>query len=173
MRDQSRRSPEYRTSIQFPLATSLRLPTTRVRDYIWFRVKFHQNASGTIRRCVLTLRTISCLGQTMPACNEHKLLYIQTSFSFLIGQHTPVNSQCEAVVASFPSNTVTSLPQSARKLQNFAKFFESFYYHTLLASQYDYFECIIKQFLDSAYAWYQELSRPRSMLSVSAFCFGR
>ena len=36
----------------------------------------------------------------------HKLLYIQTSFSFLIDQHTPVNSQCPAAVASFPSNTV-------------------------------------------------------------------
>ena len=33
------------------------------------------------------------------------LLYIQTSFSFLIGQHTPVNSQCPAAVASFPSNS--------------------------------------------------------------------
>ena len=27
-------------------------------------------------------------------------------FSFLLGQHTPVNSQCLAAVASFPSNTV-------------------------------------------------------------------
>ena len=35
------------------------------------------------------------------------------------------------------------------------------------------FKLIIKQLMESAYAWYQELSRPRSMLSTSAFGFGR
>ena len=63
-----------------------------------------------------------------------KLLYIQTSFSCLIGQHALVNSQYPETVSSFPSNIVncwkkvskknhytalmTSLPQSARQLQN-------------------------------------------------------
>ena len=59
---------------------------------------------------------------------------------------------------------MTSLPQSARKLQNnkmassrFASVDEDDIAKLIsekhrLASQYDYFECIIKQLLDSAYA---------------------
>ena len=43
------------------------------------------------------------------------LLYIQTSFSSLIGQHTPVNSQCPAAVASFPSNTVNYWTEVSKK----------------------------------------------------------
>ena len=43
------------------------------------------------------------------------LLYIQTSFSFLIGQRTPVNSQCPTAVASFPSNTVNLLDGVSKK----------------------------------------------------------
>ena len=38
---------------------------------------------------------------------------------------------------------------------------------------YRCFECMIKRLLDSAYALYQELSRPWSMLSSSAFGFGK
>ena len=44
------------------------------------------------------------------------LLYIQTSFSFLIGQHTPVNSQLPASVASFLSNTVNYWTEMSQKI---------------------------------------------------------
>ena len=44
------------------------------------------------------------------------LLNIQTSFSFHIaGQHTPVNFQCPAAVASFPSNTVNYWTEVLKK----------------------------------------------------------
>ena len=43
------------------------------------------------------------------------LLYIQTSFSFLIGQHTPVNSQLPASMASFLSNTVNYWTEMSQK----------------------------------------------------------
>ena len=79
-----------------------------------------------------TLTSIILDIEKKASSNNCLLLYIQTSLSFLIGQHAPVNSQCPAAVLSVPSNTVnywtevskrkknywtlmTSLPQSARK----------------------------------------------------------
>ena len=38
-----------------------------------------------------------------------------------------------------------------------------------MAESSSIYNCVIKQLLDSAFGWYEELSRPRSMLSAEAF----
>ena len=97
---------------------------------------------------------------------EAVLLYIQTQFLFLIGRHSPVNSQC-------PETNPQKLQKSENDLQLFGKLIAPVFLLQIFSCIYRCFECIVKQLLDSAYPYYQELSRPRSILFTSAFGFGR
>ena len=74
-------------------------------------------------------------------------------------------------------DVTTSRP---RKLQNskngrqqFGKLIPRLFELQIFSCIYRCFECIMNQLLDSAYAQYQELSRPRLMLIASPFGFGR
>ena len=98
------------------------------------------------------------------------LLYIQTSFLFIIGRHSPVNSQCPEALTSFPPNIVnysselskkirlldvddvtTSRPRklqnSKNGLQQFGKLNAPVFLLQIFYCIYGCFECIIKQLL--------------------------
>ena len=74
-----------------------------------------RNATGM--RCVRALLAVRCanvctvlkvMAGTVQVCltKQKVVLYIQTSFLFLIGRHSPVNSPCPEAVTSFPPNIV-------------------------------------------------------------------
>ena len=71
---------------------TIRIGSTRT--FFIFRLVSEHCLRSTLR--LLDTQLVHC-------CIKYTLLYIQTSFSFLIGQHAPVTSQCPAAVASFPS----------------------------------------------------------------------
>ena len=71
----------------------------------------------------LMFRALAFLSEDGPTLEMLDFVFLisavrKPSFSFLIGQHTPVNSQCPAVVASFPSSTVNYWTEVSKKLQN-------------------------------------------------------
>ena len=103
-----------------------------------------------------------------------EILYIQTSFLFLIGRHSPVNSQCQEAVTSFPPSIVNYSTEISKKklldaddvttsrsqkllnskngLQQFGKLITRALLLPKFSCIYRCFECIIKQLLDSACA---------------------
>ena len=91
-------------------------------------------------------------------------LYVQTSFLFFIGRHSPVNSQCPEAVTSFPLNIVndstkklldaddvtTSRPRklqnSKNGLQQFGRLIARVFLLEIFYCIYPCFECIKKNY---------------------------